>query len=142
MSKRTVGSCKGVQDSRHLLRVISPSATTVFLPYMQVDLVKDSGHLYFIKYLDSSEPPPTSRAQAAFVLAVICDEHPRGQSLCAGANLLGVCLPHLLHIVSQLDHAPEQQLLAKWLCLCAGKLCENMPEVVPLPCCLTCVPAR
>ena len=114
-------------------RVLFPSATTVSLPCMQVDLVKDGGHLYFIKFLDSNDPPPTSRAQAAFVLAVICDEHPRGQSLCAGANLLGVCLPHLVHIVSQLDHAPEQQLLAKWLCLCAGKLCENMPEVSLCP---------
>ncbi len=59
---------------------------------VQVDLVKDNGHLYFIKHLDSHDPAltPESRAQAAFVLSVICDGHPRGQTLCAQADLLKV----------------------------------------------------
>lgn len=45
----------------------------------QVDLIKDSGHIYFIRYLDSSDGGVelASRAQAAFVLAVICDNHPK-----------------------------------------------------------------
>jgi hypothetical protein len=58
----------------------------------QADLVKDNGHLYFLKYLDSPEPgiDNHNRAQAAFVLAVVCDHHAKGQALCAAANLLQV----------------------------------------------------
>ncbi|KDD71766.1 hypothetical protein H632_c4438p0, partial [Helicosporidium sp. ATCC 50920] len=50
-------------------------------PAVQGDLVKDGGHAYFIKHLDARDAPvaPESRAQAAFVLAAICDAHPRGQ---------------------------------------------------------------
>jgi regulator-associated protein of mTOR len=60
----------------------------------QADLVKDNGHLYFLKYLDSPEPgiDNHNRAQAAFVLAVVCDHHAKGQALCAAANLLQVCM--------------------------------------------------
>lgn len=99
---------------------------------MQVDLVKDSGQQYFIHYLDSNDSSSStdSRAQAAFVLAVICDGHPRGQSLAAGAGLLGVCLTHLRHSMASLSGgAPGPILLIKWLCLCLGKLCQDMPEV-------------
>lgn len=99
---------------------------------MQVDLVKDSGQQYFIQYLDSNDSTSStdSRAQAAFVLAVICDGHPRGQSLCAGAGLLGVCLSHLRQSVASLHtNSARPLLLIKWLCLCLGKLCEDMPEV-------------
>lgn len=58
----------------------------------QADLVKDSGHLYFLKFLDCAEASVDSysRAQAVFVLAVVCDHHPKGQALCAAANLLQV----------------------------------------------------
>lgn len=40
----------------------------------QVDLVKDEGHLYFIRFLSDPEEGTTAqtRAQAAFVLATIC----------------------------------------------------------------------
>lgn len=99
---------------------------------MQVDLVKDSGQQYFIQYLDSSDSTSStdSRAQAAFVLAVICDGHPRGQSLAAGAGLLGVCLTHLRHSLASLSAGDAGPLLLiKWLCLCLGKLCQDMPEV-------------
>ena len=99
---------------------------------VQVDLVKDSGQQYFIQYLDSNDSTSStdSRAQAAFVLAVICDKHPRGQSLCAGAGLLGVCLSHLRQSMTSLQHGSARPLLLiKWLCLCLGKLCEDMPEV-------------
>ena len=40
----------------------------------QVDLVKDGGHVYFIRFLNSVEAYPEQRAMAAFVLAVIVDE--------------------------------------------------------------------
>ena len=41
--------------------------------------MKDNGHLYFIHYLDTldSNIDLYSRSQAAFVLAVICDGHPK-----------------------------------------------------------------
>lgn len=47
---------------------------------VQADLVKDNGHSYFIKYLDSAvvvegAADLNSRAQAAFVLAAVCDSH-------------------------------------------------------------------
>lgn len=59
---------------------------------VQSDLVKDGGHLYFIKHLESRDPgiSPESRAQAAFVLAAICNRHSKGQLLCAQAGLLQV----------------------------------------------------
>ncbi|KAL3149110.1 hypothetical protein ABBQ32_001950 [Trebouxia sp. C0010 RCD-2024] len=101
----------------------------------QVDLVKDSGQQYFIQYLDSSDSTSStdSRAQAAFVLAVICDGHPRGQSLAAGAGLLGVCLTHLRHSLASLTAGEAGPLLLiKWLCLCLGKLCQDMPEVTAM----------
>ncbi|DBA97523.1 hypothetical protein WJX77_009223 [Trebouxia sp. C0004] len=101
----------------------------------QVDLVKDSGQQYFIHYLDSNDSTSStdSRAQAAFVLAVICDGHPRGQSLAAGAGLLGVCLTHLRHSMAGLSGgASGALLLIKWLCLCLGKLCQDMPEVTTM----------
>jgi regulator-associated protein of mTOR len=58
----------------------------------QADLVKDNGHLYFLKYLETPEPAIDNhnRAQAVFVLAVVCDHHPKGQALCAAASLLQV----------------------------------------------------
>ena len=103
---------------------------------LQADLVKDGGQQYFIHYLDSNDSTSStdSRAQAAFVLAVICDGHPRGQTLAAGAGLLSVCLSHLRHSMAGLKSQPRQAaasplLLIKWLCLCLGKLCQDMPEV-------------
>ncbi|GFR43035.1 hypothetical protein Agub_g4039, partial [Astrephomene gubernaculifera] len=98
----------------------------------QVDLVKDSGHLYFIRYLDSVDGHIDlySRAQAAFVLSVICDGHPKGQALCAGSQLLAVLLRWLRSLapVNITYGPPGHPLLLRWLCLCIGKLCEDIPE--------------
>ncbi|KAG2445405.1 hypothetical protein HXX76_000027 [Chlamydomonas incerta] len=98
----------------------------------QVDLVKDAGHLYFIRYLDSVDGHIDlySRAQAAFVLAVICDGHPKGQALCAGSQLLAVLLRWLRSLapVNLTYGPPGHPLLLRWLCLCIGKLCEDIPE--------------
>ena len=41
--------------------------------------MKDGGHTYFIRFLDSQEAYPEHRAMAAFVLAVIVDGHRQGQ---------------------------------------------------------------
>ncbi|GLC71947.1 hypothetical protein PLESTF_001187700 [Pleodorina starrii] len=98
----------------------------------QADLVKDSGHLYFIRYLDSVDGHIDlySRAQAAFVLSVICDGHPKGQALCAHSQLLAVLLRWLRSLapVNITYGPPGHPLLLRWLCLCIGKLCEDIPE--------------
>lgn len=97
----------------------------------QADLVKDSGHLYFLKYMDAPEASIDhhSRAQAVFVLAVVCDGHPKGQALCAAANLLSSILRWLRVLLPVLGSMGGSALLAKWLCLCLGKLADDMPDV-------------
>ncbi|XP_062094822.1 regulatory-associated protein of TOR 1-like isoform X6 [Humulus lupulus] len=92
----------------------------------QVDLVKDGGHTYFIRFLDSQEAYPEQRAMAAFVLAVIVDGHRRGQEACIEAGLIQVCLRHLQ--VSTPSDAQTEPLFLQWLCLCLGKLWEDFPE--------------
>ena len=63
--------------------------------------MKDGGHHYFISSLDVNEPgmSPDSRAQAAFVLAVICDSHKRGRLVCAEQGLLQKLLSLLSSMV-------------------------------------------
>ncbi|XP_061954351.1 regulatory-associated protein of TOR 1-like isoform X1 [Populus nigra] len=92
----------------------------------QVDLVKDGGHTYFIRFLDSLEAYPEQRAMAAFVLAVIVDGHRRGQEACIEAGLIHVCLRHLRGSVP-ID-AQTEPLFLQWLSLCLGKLWEDFPE--------------
>ncbi|EFN54506.1 hypothetical protein CHLNCDRAFT_135218 [Chlorella variabilis] len=122
---------------------------------VQSDLVKDGGHLYFIKHLESRDPgvSPESRAQAAFVLAAICNRHPKGQLLCAQSGLLqasgarAVCTGQLPAALAALassadadfaasgsvgSSAKSMALLVRWLLLCAGKLCENSPEITSM----------
>eukprot|EP00798_Chlamydomonas_sp_ICE-L_P020688 gene20688-27484_t len=72
-----------------------------------------------------------SRAQASFVLSAVCNAHPKGQALCANSNLLTVLLKWLRSMFPpQFPFAtPGHALLLKWLCLCLGKLCQDMPEV-------------
>ncbi|GAB2272105.1 Regulatory-associated protein of TOR 1 [Dionaea muscipula] len=92
----------------------------------QVDLVKDGGHTYFIRFLDGLEAYPEQRAMAAFVLAVIVDEHRRGQQACIEAGLLHVCLKHLQ--ASTPNDAQSEPLFLQWLCLCLGKMWEDFME--------------
>ncbi|KAJ6845017.1 regulatory-associated protein of TOR 2 isoform X1 [Iris pallida] len=92
----------------------------------QVDLVKDGGHSYFIKFLDSMDAYPEQRAMAAFVLAVIVDGYRRGQEACKESNLINVCLRHLQ--LANLHEVQTEPLLIQWLCLCLGKLWEDYPE--------------
>lgn len=99
-----------------------------------MDLTKDNGHLYFIKYLDSGDAQidHRSRAQAAFILAVLCNGHPKAQALCASAGLLAVCLKWLRALLPTAQLGGATRLLLTWLCLCMGKMCENMPEIIAL----------
>ncbi|KAL8039000.1 hypothetical protein ABFX02_10G006900 [Erythranthe guttata] len=92
----------------------------------QVDLVKDGGHTYFIRFLDSIDAYPEQRAMAAFVLAVIVDGHRRGQETCIEAGLIHVCLKHLQ--CSSPNDAQTEPLFLQWICLCLGKLWEDFSE--------------
>ncbi|KAF2305223.1 hypothetical protein GH714_003153 [Hevea brasiliensis] len=92
----------------------------------QVDLVKDGGHAYFIRFLDSMEAYPEQRAMAAFVLAVIVDGHRRGQEACIEAGVVQVCLKHLQ--CSMPNDGQNEPLFLQWLCLCLGKLWEDFTE--------------
>ncbi|KAL3536590.1 hypothetical protein ACH5RR_005051 [Cinchona calisaya] len=92
----------------------------------QVDLVKDGGHVYFIRFLDSAEAYPEQRAMAAFVLAVIVDGHRRGQEACVEASLIHVCLRNLQD--SSANDSQTEPLFVQWLCLCLGKLWEDFTE--------------
>lgn len=71
--------------------------------------------------------------QAAFVLAVISDRHPRGQRLAADLGLLPLIraqLPHATAAAAGRGHdAPAAGLLAQWLALALGKLVEDAPDV-------------
>lgn len=95
----------------------------------QIDLVKDSGHWYFIRFLDSADILPEQRAMAAFNLAVIVDGHRRGQQACIQANLIGVCLSHIQEAANVSD-GDSEPLLLQWLCLCLGKLWEGFSDGV------------
>ncbi|CAI0423966.1 unnamed protein product [Linum tenue] len=92
----------------------------------QVDLVKDGGHTYFIRFLDSLEAYPEQRAMAAFVLAVIVDGHRRGQEACIEAGLIHVCLKHLQG--STPNDGQSEPLFLQWVSLCLGKLWEDFTE--------------
>ncbi|KAG9159223.1 hypothetical protein Leryth_023150 [Lithospermum erythrorhizon] len=92
----------------------------------QVDLVKDGGHTYFIRFLDSVEAYPEQRAMAAFVLAVIVDGHRRGQEACIEAGLVHLCLKYLQSSIS--NDTQTEPLFLQWLCLCLGKLWEDFLE--------------
>lgn len=88
--------------------------------------MKDGGHTYFIRFLDSVEAYPEQRAMAAFVLAVIVDGHRRGQETCIEAGLIHVCLKHLQ--CSSPNEAQTEPLFLQWICLCLGKLWEDFLE--------------
>ena len=100
----------------------------------QLDLVKDSGHNYFIGILvffSSNERVQTSFSTAkstsvaddptlaAFVLSVICDNSRPGQVACLSSNLLPLCLSLLP------DASP---LLRTWLVLALAKLWDDYEE--------------
>lgn len=88
--------------------------------------MKDGGHTYFIRFLDSMEAYPEQRAMAAFVLAVIVDTHRRGQEACIEAGLIHVCLKHLQGPTP--NDSQTEPLFLQWLCLCLGKLWEDFTE--------------
>ena len=91
----------------------------------QVDLVKDDGYTYFIRFLQSSNVPVEERAMAAFILAVICDDHKKGQTVCMSSGLMEICLENIKEAALPDTGSP---FFLRWLCLCLGKLWEDNPE--------------
>ena len=66
---------------------------------------------------------------AAFVLASVCDNHPKGQSACLKGSLVDVVLAHISRACDPRGtREATSPLLAKWLCLCLAKLCEDNVE--------------
>ena len=104
-------------------------------------------------------PTPASRAHAAFVLAAVCDRHPRGQAACAGAGLLDIlcrrlvaaaaagpparppppgAIPPCGAVCGRPDPPPGadpggeaagEALLTQWLALALGALVDGAPEL-------------
>ncbi|XP_031551677.1 regulatory-associated protein of mTOR-like [Actinia tenebrosa] len=82
----------------------------------QSDLVKDSGHKYFLSVLADPYMPAEHRTMAAFVLSTIIDNYRSGQEACLQGNLIAICLEQLT------DPHP---LLRQWLAVCLAKVWEN-----------------
>jgi regulator-associated protein of mTOR len=93
----------------------------------QVDLVKDKGQIYFLRFLDSLEAYPEQRAMSAFILAVIVDGHKSGQAACLEAGIINICLKHLQG-VSTTNDSPTEPLFPQCLSLCLGKLWEDFTQ--------------
>ncbi|KAB1224583.1 Regulatory-associated protein of TOR 1 [Morella rubra] len=117
---------KLLQTTTPELRQILVFIWTKILALDKVDLVKDGGHSYFIRFLDSVEAYPEQRAMAAFVLAVTVDGHRRGQEACIESGLIHVCLKHIQG--SSPNDSQADPLFLQWLCLCMGKLWEDFTE--------------
>lgn len=80
------------------------------------------------------------------MLAAICNQHPKGQLLCAQSGLLQVCMAQLPAALAALATAADADfaagaaggsaksmaLFVRWLLLCIGKQCENAPEVTAM----------
>lgn len=109
-------------DLRHILVFIWTKILSLDRS-CQLDLVKDGGHLYFIRFLDSPDVDGDQRAMAAFVLASVADNHPKGQAACLSSGLLGICLQHLPEAAAP-GVSPH---LLRWLCVCLTKLWEGFP---------------
>lgn len=93
----------------------------------QVDLVKDNGHNYFIKFLDSPDIYPEQRSMAAFVVAVIADNHFRGQQVCVQGGMIQICLSYIQSARNNSEGQAEP-LLLQWLCLCLAKIWDGNIE--------------
>ena len=94
----------------------------------QVDLTKDNGHEYFVRFLEAPDVSPAHQSMAAFCLASIMDNYPRGKAACASAGVMGICLMYISTALSKSTCDSNQLLLLRWLCLCLGKLWEDASE--------------
>lgn len=83
---------------------------------VQVDLVVDQGHKYFLSVLQDAKLSSDDRTLAAFVLANLVHGFPLGQLNTLQGSLVSICLVQL--------HDPSAQL-RQWLAICLGHLWQN-----------------
>lgn len=83
---------------------------------VQVDLVFDQGHKYFLSVLQDATLSSEDRTLAAFVLANLVHGFPMGQLSIMQGSLVSICLIQL--------HDPSPQL-RQWLAICLGHLWRN-----------------
>ncbi|RNA24151.1 regulatory-associated of mTOR isoform X2, partial [Brachionus plicatilis] len=91
----------------------------------QAELVKDSGHVYFIQMLSESEVEPDQKVYSAFVLASLVHSCPLGQRSAKQSHLIAAC-SFLLTDEGSRDYA--HTLLRKWVCICLGLCWLKYPE--------------
>ncbi|XP_037013649.1 regulatory-associated protein of mTOR isoform X1 [Artibeus jamaicensis] len=82
----------------------------------QADLVKDSGHKYFLSVLADPYMPAEHRTMTAFILAVIVNNYNTGQEACLQGNLIAICLEQL---------SDPHPLLRQWVAICLGRIWQN-----------------
>lgn len=96
----------------------------------QVDLLRDSGYMYFVGVLSPFQnahwsnghgalPIPNvseHRAMCAFILAVFCQDFGLGQDACLETDVMDACLEHL---------EDDDFLLRQWSALCLAQLWDG-----------------
>ncbi|EFA08847.1 regulatory-associated protein of mTOR isoform X1 [Tribolium castaneum] len=82
----------------------------------QGDLVRDSGHKYFLSVLQDTSLSSEYRTQSAFVLASIVNNFHDGQEAALKGSLVSICLEQL--------NDPSSQL-RQWVAICLGKLWDH-----------------
>ncbi|XP_018566383.1 regulatory-associated protein of mTOR isoform X2 [Anoplophora glabripennis] len=82
----------------------------------QTDLVRDSGHKYFLSVVQDTSVSPEHRTQATFILACIVTNFHDGQEAALQSSLLSVCLEQLS------DPYPH---LRQWVAICLGRLWDH-----------------
>ena len=87
-----------------------------------MDLVKDDGYTYFTDFAEL-ERASRGTCNGRLILAVICDDHKKGQTVCMSSGLMEICLKTLKR---QLFQTPGRRSSCVG-CVCAGKLGNN-PE--------------
>uniref|UniRef100_A0A2C9JG35 Raptor N-terminal CASPase-like domain-containing protein n=1 Tax=Biomphalaria glabrata TaxID=6526 RepID=A0A2C9JG35_BIOGL len=85
-------------------------------PSCQTDLVKDSGHKYFLGLLSETTAAPEHRTMAAFVMAIIMNNYAPGREAALKDNTISTCLEQL---------SDPNAHLRQWLALCLAKVWTN-----------------
>eukprot|EP00742_Colponemidia_sp_Colp-10_P007526 GILJ01008112.1.p1 GENE.GILJ01008112.1~~GILJ01008112.1.p1 ORF type:complete len:1472 (-),score=223.61 GILJ01008112.1:233-4648(-) len=85
----------------------------------QSDLVKESGHIYFLSHLALANVPTDQRAMSAFAISVICRDHRPGQHACMTQGGIALCLLQL---------GESDPLLRRWACLALAEMCKGYAE--------------
>ena len=86
----------------------------------QGDLIKDSGHRYFVRILASDSSSPEAVTRAAFAVASVCKENSRGQDVCLDDGVLD-CILSQLRCVERV----KDDCLISWLLVALAELCDD-----------------